>query len=149
MVIDVLGMIVYIVVLYLYINFNLNIRLSAILMGAVPLVFKAIYKGIAAASYGGSFFLALSPSDIVIFIAEILSSLVILTYLQRSDEDTHGWLFIALFGAVVSYVLIPSMILCLLCRRRTKRTVLCRKLASNYTYRGDSSRVPHYILAIA
>jgi hypothetical protein len=80
-------------------------------MGAVPLVFKAIYKGVVTASYGGSFFLALSPSDIVISIAQILSSLVILTYLQRSDEDTNGWLFITLFGAVVSYVLIPSVIL--------------------------------------
>ena len=79
-------------------------------MGAVPLVIKAIYKGVVAASYGWSFFLALSPSDIVISMVQILSSLVILTYLQRSDEDTNGWLFIALFGAVVSYALIPSVV---------------------------------------
>lgn len=109
--IDIIGMIVYIVVLYLYINFNLGIRLSAISMGVVPLVIKAIIKGIVAASYGESFFLALSPSDIVIFIAQIISSLAILKYLRRSDEDTYRWLFIALVGAVVSYALIPSVIL--------------------------------------
>jgi len=105
-----MGMIVYIVVLRLYINFNLGIRLSAISMGVVPLVAKAIYKGVVTASYGGSFFLGLFPSDIVISMAQIISSLVILRYLQRSDQDTYKWLFVALFGAVVSYALIPSII---------------------------------------
>ncbi len=108
--IDAIGIFVYVVVLRYISVFDLSIKFSAITIGVMPLILKAAYGYVTSGTYNLPLYRFIVPTDIVIALAQLITTFIVLYIMQQKEDDTSSWFMIAVIGAGINYTLIPFVI---------------------------------------
>lgn len=111
MIIDAVGLFVYVLALRFCSAYDINAKLTAVLIGFGPIILLTTIRYITAFALGLPVDRLIAPSDIVVAIAQTIVAFFIVYKLQQKDDnDLTSWFMVAIAGAMTNYALIPYVV---------------------------------------
>jgi hypothetical protein len=108
MMVDAIGLIVYIVMLWSFNKFDLGIKFTALTIGIAPVLLNGIYRAIMASIYHKSLNGLFAPYEIIAAVVQLVFAFIIVRLLERNEESIGAWFTVAIIGGAVSYAFVPS-----------------------------------------
>lgn len=111
MVIDAVGLFIYVMALRLFSVYNLSIKFAAFLIGFGPIITLTFIRYMTALATKLPLDQLIVSTEVAVAFTQLLIALIILYKLQQKDEnDLTDWFMIAVVGALINYVLLPYIV---------------------------------------
>lgn len=114
MMVDAVGLIVYIVMVRALDKFDLGTKFTALTIGITPLVLNGAYRAITGSIYHKSLTSMFDSYEIISAVIQLILAFIIVRLLVRNEESIGAWYTVAIVGGAVSYAFVPSFMRLLL-----------------------------------
>ena len=110
MMVDAVGLIVYMVMVRALDKFDLGTKFTALTIGVAPLVLNGIYRGTTGSVYHKPLNSMFDSYEIISAVIQLLIAFIIVHQLVRNEENIGAWYTVAIIGGAVSYAFVPSTV---------------------------------------